>query len=649
MKISTVLDQIDLGSLALPTFQRGYVWNREQVREFMDSLYRRHPVGSLLVWVTGTDGAEVRGDGPTTLGTVQLLLDGQQRITTLYGIVRGDPPKFFDGKPEVFTGLMFHMKNEVFEFYQAQRMQDDPLWIDVTKLVQQGIGPVFNRLQAIPEVQADLGTFVNGLNAVAEITEVELHVEQVTGTDKTLDVVVDIFNRVNSGGTKLSKGDLALAQVCAGWPEARDEMKNSLATWRQAGFNFKLDWFLRCINTVLTGEALFTAQKDVDTPTFKEGVVRAEKAINTLLNLISSRLGLDHHRVLGSRYSIPLLARYLDQRGGDLGDDVEQGKLLHWYVHTILWGRYSGSTETFLNQDLALIEEQDGALDRLIDRLRQNRGDLTVSADDFRGFSRGARFYPLTYMLTRLEGSRDWGTGMELTGHLLGSLSQLQVHHIFPKAFLYQHGYTLSQVNALTNFTFLTQDTNLKISARPPSEYLPEYLHKHPGAVESHWIPSDPELWKVENFPEFLDARRELLAQAANKMLDRLLTGEITGAEVTATLLRRDISEVPGGIESDEEERLLHQCNAWVAKLGLPEGEMMYELVDDDSGEPLAVLDLAWPDGLQTGLSAPTAILIAEDAETETIVNAAGFRFFTEVAAFRQYVALEVLSLEEVA
>ena len=81
----------------------------------------------------------------------------------------------------------------------------------------------------------------------------------------------------------------------------------------------------------------------------------------------------------------------------------------------------------------------------------------------------------------------------------------------------------------------------------------------------------------------------------------------------------------------------------------MPEGEMMYELTDEDSGEPLAVLDLAWPDGLQTGLSAPTAILIDEDAETETIVNAAGFRFFTDVAGFRQYVALEMLSMEEVA
>ena len=90
MKISTILDHIDSSSMALPEFQRGYVWNRDQVRGLMDSLYRRHPVGSLLVWVTGAEGAQYRGDGTLAPGTVKLLLDGQQRMTSLYGIIRGE-------------------------------------------------------------------------------------------------------------------------------------------------------------------------------------------------------------------------------------------------------------------------------------------------------------------------------------------------------------------------------------------------------------------------------------------------------------------------------------------------------------------------------------------------------------------------------
>src|SRR5436309_5177172 len=88
MKITTILSQIDLGSMALPEFQRGYVWNRDQVRDLMLSLYRKYPVGSLLVWATRTESAEARGEGPLAPGVVKLLLDGQQRITSLYGIIR---------------------------------------------------------------------------------------------------------------------------------------------------------------------------------------------------------------------------------------------------------------------------------------------------------------------------------------------------------------------------------------------------------------------------------------------------------------------------------------------------------------------------------------------------------------------------------
>jgi hypothetical protein len=138
MKISTILDHIDSGHMALPEFQRGYVWNRDQVRGLFDSLYKRHPVGGLLVWVTESKGAPKRGDGPLAPGVVKLLLDGQQRITSLYGVVRGHPPKFFDGNRQAFTGLHFHLENETFAFYQPVTMKDDPRWIDVTELMRGG-------------------------------------------------------------------------------------------------------------------------------------------------------------------------------------------------------------------------------------------------------------------------------------------------------------------------------------------------------------------------------------------------------------------------------------------------------------------------------------------------------------------------------
>ena len=648
MKIQTILDQIDLGSIALPEFQRGYVWNRDQVRSLMFSLYRKYPVGSLLTWVTATDGAKTRGELTQNPGTVKLLLDGQQRITSLYGIINGKPPKFFDGNPLTFTGLFFNLDDETFEFYSPAKMKDNPRWINVTDLMKNGLGAFISRINSTPSLQPNLNLYINRLNAIDTIKQIDLHVEEVSGPDKTVDVVVDIFNRVNSGGTKLSKGDLALAKICASWPEAREEMKKRLTKWRNAGFGFRLEWLLRNVNAILTGEALFSALKDVTTPEFKEALSQTERVIDTLLNTIASRLGLDHERVLGGPGAIPLMARYLAQRDGRFADHRERDRLLYWYVHTFLWGRYAGSAETMLNQDLNAIEDADGALDRLTELLRRNRGDLRLNANDFLGWSKGARFYPMLYMLTRVWKSQDWESGIELSKHLLGYMNQLEVHHIFPRHVLYKNGYAKSEVNALANLTFLTKDTNLLVSNREPEEYLPVYSTKNPGAIESHWIPTDPGLWKVANFREFLEARRELLAKAANQFLDSLLAGTVPEEKEIASIFDRPSRAVSGGFDDEEEERTIRKCNEWVVKHGLPEGEYLYELTDSETGEFLAVLDLAWPNGLQEGYSQPVALLIDEAEETAEAANRAGYIYFTTVKQFRNYVRNEILVSQEV-
>jgi len=101
-------------------------------------------------------------------------------------------------------------------------------------------------------------------------------------------------------------------------------------------------------------------------------------------------------------------------------------------------------------------------------------------------------------------------------------------------------------------------------------------------------------------------------------------------------------------VESEEEERLIKECNDWVIGQGLSEGEYMYELVDEETGEQLAIVDLAWPNGLQEGLSKPVALLIDEGPETEAAVNKAGYTFFTSVEALKKYISTDILTIEEV-
>jgi hypothetical protein len=649
MKISNILDHIDSGHMALPEFQRGYVWNRDQVRGLFGSLYRRHPVGGLLVWATESKTATHRGDGPLAAGVVKLLLDGQQRMTSLYGVVRGKPPKFFDGNSTAFTGLRFHLDTETFAFYQPQKMQGDALWIDVTELMQRGtsgLGDFVARLSQQPTLAPKLGEYVGRLSRLLGIVDVDLHIEEVTGADKSLDVVVDIFNQVNSGGTKLSKGDLALAKICAEWPDARDQMKKSIKGWAENGYHFNLDWLLRSVNTVLTGEAKFNFLHDKSAEEVQDGLKRAVKRVDTCLNLISGRLGLDHDQVLFGRFAIPVMVRYLDQRSGAL-DAKERDKLLFWFAHAGMWGRFSGSTESFIDQDLAALEGEDGGLDKLLSQLRLWHGGLRVEPGHFSGWSLGARFYPVLYLLTRMGEARDWGTGLALKASLLGKNSKLEMHHIFPKAQLYKLKHKRPEVNALANFCFQTKETNLEISDRLPEEYFPVFEERHPGGLASQWIPDDPKLWRISNFHEFLEARRELLAAEANKRLAELLHGDLSwleGATKPATPV--SVTSITGGITSEAEEEELENLNDWVESLGLPRGDQSYDFADPASGQQQAIFDLAWPNGIQEELSQPVAVLLNESSETITIASRAGFRCFTTAQDFKDYVQREILAEE---
>ncbi len=200
-------------------------------------------------------------------------------------------------------------------------MRDDPLWIDVTNLIQEGnagLGGFIAEFSTSPEHAERISDYIGRLSKLLGIADIELHEDEVTGSDKTLDIVVDIFNRVNSGGTKLSKGDLALAKICAEWPDARDTMKVKLREWKKAGYEFTLDWLLRSVNTVLTGEAQFSYLHDRDSLDIQDGLQRATKYIDDCLNMIAGRLGLDHDRVLFGRFAVPVMVRYLDQKRGTL-------------------------------------------------------------------------------------------------------------------------------------------------------------------------------------------------------------------------------------------------------------------------------------------------------------------------------------------
>ena len=424
-------------------------------------------------------------------------------------------------------------------------------------------------------------------------------------------------------------------------------MKAKLKEWAKAGYHFNLDWLLRSVNTVLTGEAKFQLPPRQERRRVQDGLKRATKHIDTSLNLIGGRLGLDHDQVLLR----PL-------RGAGHGALPRPAHGARWtrrsatsccsgFVQAGMWGRFSGSTESFIDQDLAALE---GA------GWRPGQAAGTAAALARRPACRAGPLHRLEPRRAVLSGalpadphgrSARLGHGLPLKASLLGKMSRLEVHHIFPKAQLYKRKYRRPEVNALANFCFLTKDTNLDISDRLPEEYFPKFEARIPAR------------WPRSGFRWIRRCGRSRTSATSLRPARRCSRGAEPAHGGSAArryaLACRPGGALPppestsaGGITSEDEEAELEALNDWVehkaCRVACWPSTLPIRYRRTEGGVRSGVARR-----FQEELSQPVAVLLNEANETVAIASQAGFRCFTDVGSFKAYVLSEVLAMEATA
>ena len=181
-------------------------------------------------------------------------------------------------------------------------------------------------------------------------------------------------------------------------------------------------------------------------------------------------------------------------------------------------------------------------------------------------------------------------------------------------------------------------EANRSLGGRPPHEYLPECEERHPGVLASQWIPDEPELWHAERYPEFLTRRRELLARAANDLLDGLLGGRVTPSEEAGILDREPVTV---GSADEDEEKEVAALQRWASEQGFQRGIEAFAILALDGHREEAVLDIAWPDGLAHGED-KVALLLNEPPEVLEAAGRHGYRFFTSASELRQYAQVDL-------
>ena len=409
-----------------------------------------------------------------------------------------------DGDPDI----RFNIETEQFEVANAA-IKRDRHWIPVFAVFQNGAVSVAKEhgLFASEDAEEVLGR----LNRLEQIKTTTVPIHILDGFD--YDEVTEIFVRVNSKGTRLRQAELAIAQLAFRLPGmVTDELKDFEEDLDGKGYDIDLRYLVRCLTTVATGQSRFRTLGTAEPSAIMKAWEETRKALEYFLNLARENLGLESWDWVPSNNALIVPVAYLAYRPYA---DVDQSRLLRWFLLSSVWQRYSGSAETAMDEDLRSLRESDPfeALERA---LKQEVGRLKVTADDLDDAGVRSPFFLAAYLACRMNGAHDWATGVALSSTNLGTQHLLELHHIFPRA-LISNLYSRKDVNEIANIAFISKTANLHISKKPPKEYLSEMPTER---LEQQFVPTDPALWEIDAYQDFLQRRRELLAEGINRVLE---------------------------------------------------------------------------------------------------------------------------------
>jgi len=536
-KISKLLEAIKDKEIVVPEFQREYVWSLEQAKELISSLFREYPTGSILVWETNNP-PEIKNDAvkKDKMGWISVLLDGQQRLTTLYLLLKGEIPPYYKESDITHDPrhLFFNLKTAEFNYYQKQKMEESPFWKSVVSCFNDKFD-AFTLVESLHLEDAneklEVGSIVNkNLVRLRDIINID-YFEQSVPQGLDIDKAIDIFDRVNSSGTKLTEAELVLTHIAGRWPQARRVMKKKIDDYEKVGFFFELDMLTRCFVVLLINSALYEKMTDdvyqnTTEETYKDIWNQLAKILDYIIPILKQSAYISGSKDISTNNVLVPMIAYLSKNGGSFDNGIKN-QFLYWMFLALIWGRYSGQTDQRLEKDVYLAINSSQPVSDLIKEIEDQRGRIEIKPADLEGRGSGNPLHRMLYVLSKYNKATDWSNGGSLQD-TMGDYYSIQSHHIFPQAFLYKNGYDSEnhldkqKVNEIANRAFITRDTNFDISDSTPSIYLDEVSSKYPEALKQQMIPTEKSLWDVEKYNEFLTARRKMIADSINSFLESL-------------------------------------------------------------------------------------------------------------------------------
>jgi hypothetical protein len=543
------------GGFWLPNIQRPFVWSEDQIARLFDSIMREYPIGALLVWKTKetvkhrkfidnyhrdiklTDFYQAENRH-----SKMLVLDGQQRLQSLFIGIKGsysgtDRELYFD----VLSGDLVAPEDIRYRFAFLEKARAAWPWVRFKEIVfvnNKLDMQIAKELEGLAPQQLCNGDReklqVNVARARQEFVNLDnITFQELDGIDSPdtyqVNDIVEIFIRANSGGTKLGKSDLLFSLLISSWEDADGETESLLEVLNQGGFAFDRDFVLKACLTVLDKGARYDVGKFRDGTTKEEIINKWETiaaAIKAVRDFVVAKTYIRSDKALPSYLAlIPLIYyRYHYPQKFARATGLQE-----YLLRSLITGVFGGSPDNLIDKIVRNIQEhQDFILSEIFGVIRADNRSLDITPnvvfDQYYGSRTIHLFFNLWYQ------DFDYKPALDANGP--------QIDHIFPQSLLKSvkdvnpdsgkmnvlH-YRLDQRDQIANCMLLTAEENGFGGKRdiPPIKWFDK--SRFPNEEDQaryfklHLIPADPELWKLENFDRFVEARKALIADKFSRML----------------------------------------------------------------------------------------------------------------------------------
>lgn len=570
--LQSLINDIDMGVIGLPDIQRPFVWKDTKVRDLFDSMYKGYPVGYLLLWANANVDASRQIGAHTKQKTPSLLIvDGQQRLTSIYAVVKGKEiiREHFNKEQIVIS---FKPLEEKFEIPDAASKKSSEyvqniyvLWqadFDMFEFVEDFIANLELSRTLSKEDKTKIRKNINTVKNLEHYPFSALELSASISEEE----VSDIFVRINYQGQKLNQADFILTLMSVFWDEGRTELESFCRETRvpsltsASAFNYiitpKPDQMLRVgvglafkravlryVYSILRGKDLETGIFDADRRDIQ--FAKLKEAQQKVLNLTNwheylkciKQAGYIKGDMLSSKINIIYVyVLFLIGREEYKIDLYELRKIIsQWFFMSAITGRYTSSPESQMEFDLSLLRSVSSA-DEFIYVLKKQIE--TKFTDDYwsitlpNNLATSSSTSPAMYAYyASLNILNAYGLFSTMKVHdllqegLRSKKSPLEIHHLFPKAYLSKIGITeRQQTNQIANYALIEWSDNIKISDLAPSEYLPKYLQRLSSVEKEkqYYWHALPDNWETLEYVDFLQKRRALMASVIKDAFDKL-------------------------------------------------------------------------------------------------------------------------------